>query len=55
MKEESKTSTLQYNTIKKNDPTLDKGKTKVKQKGKHGKEKIVYENKFVNSKEENRK
>src|SRR5699024_6466867 len=50
-KEETKTNTLKYNTIKKNDPTLDKGKTKVSQKGKNGKEEIVYEVKYVKGKE----
>lgn len=55
IKEESKVNTLPYKTVRQEDPTLDKGKTKVSQKGKEGKEELVYEVKYVKGKEVERR
>lgn len=55
VKEEIVTKPITFETIKEEDETLEKGKTKVKQVGKDGELKTVYEVTYKNGKEVSRK
>lgn len=53
-KTESKDVNVAYKTVKKNDSSLEKGKTLVSQKGVNGKERISYQVTYTNGKETGR-
>src|SRR5699024_5390357 len=51
VKEEKDIESIDFKTDKKNDNSLEKGKTKVKQKGKKGEKKLIYEVTYKNGEE----
>lgn len=53
-KEETKTKEINFKTVEEKDSSLEKGKTKVKQKGKKGKKEVIYEVTFIDGQEEKR-
>src|SRR5699024_10297079 len=55
VKEEKETESINYKTVEKKDDSLEKGKSKVKQKGKKGEKEVVYEVTYEDGEEINRK
>lgn len=55
VKEETNTEKIEFETIEEEDSSLEKGKTKVKQKGVDGSKEVTYEVTYTDGKETNRK
>lgn len=55
VKEKTVEEVLKYKTIKKKDPTMNEGKTKVVREGRNGKAKVTYKITYVDGKETKRK
>jgi uncharacterized protein YabE (DUF348 family) len=55
VKEKTVEEVLKYKTIKKKDPSMNEGKTKVVREGKNGKDKVTYRITYVDGKETKRK
>src|SRR5699024_4017618 len=55
MKKETKTEEIEFETVEKNDTSLEKSKTKVEQKGEKGEKEVTYEVTYTDDEETNRK
>src|SRR5699024_9900152 len=55
VKTETKTETIDYKTVKEKNSSLEKGKTKVKQKGQKGEKEVTYEVTYKDGKKTDRK